>query len=160
MKDMVSSYVLMSWVFFGFKELMGELQVSLSRFTNKKTSAELHRLRSAMIQAGQIIATSPNYTLPSNWRGLVPKTQPVQQLPTVNGKFQGPPPIHPEILMAGTQLGGGNSNMFWNFHPENWGRFSPILTCSCIFFRWVGEKPPTIMEVYGSDVFFDFGGDF
>ncbi len=22
------------------------------------------------------------------------------------------------------KLGGGNSNIFWNFHPENWGRFT------------------------------------
>ena len=120
---------------------MGKLQVSLSRFTNKKTPAELRRLRSAMIQAGQIVATShdltPKYTLPSNWRGVVPKTQPLQ-LPV---EIPGTPQYTPEILMAGTQLGGGNSNIFWNFHPEIWGRFSPILT----FFlcRWVGEKPPT-----------------
>jgi len=31
-------------------------------------------------------------------------------------------------------LGGGNSNIFY-FHPETWGRFSPILTS--IFFKWV-----------------------
>ena len=30
---------------------------------------------------------------------------------------------------------------FRGFHPENWGRFSPILTM--IFFKGVGEKPPT-----------------
>ena len=29
----------------------------------------------------------------------------------------------------GSFLGGGNSNIF-NFHPENWGRCSPILTIS------------------------------
>ena len=34
-------------------------------------------------------------------------------------------------------LGGGNFKYFWNFHPEAWGRFSPILTN--IFFRWVGS---------------------
>ena len=42
------------------------------------------------------------------------------------------------------RLGGGNS-FFFNFHSENWGRFSPILTI--IFFRWVGEKPPTQTRV-------------
>ena len=30
------------------------------------------------------------------------------------------------------------SKTFWNFHPENWGSVSPILTS--IFFRWVGSK--------------------
>ena len=39
------------------------------------------------------------------------------------------------------ELVGETSNIFWNFHPENWGRFSPILTI--IFFKGVGEKPPT-----------------
>ena len=39
-------------------------------------------------------------------------------------------------------VGGGNFKYFWNFHPENWGRHSPNLTVR-IFFRWVGEKPPT-----------------
>ena len=43
----------------------------------------------------------------------------------------------------GSLLGGGNSNMLY-FHPENWGRKSPILTS--IFFKWVGEKPPTSLR--------------
>ena len=34
------------------------------------------------------------------------------------------------------------SNIFY-FHPEPWGRFSPNFD-GCIFFRWVGENPPTI----------------
>ena len=38
-------------------------------------------------------------------------------------------------------LGDGFKYVFI-FHPKNWGRFSPILTS--IFFRWVGEKPPTL----------------
>ena len=31
--------------------------------------------------------------------------------------------------LANTILGGG-FKYFWNFHPELWGRFSPILTCA------------------------------
>ena len=31
------------------------------------------------------------------------------------------------------QLGGGNSNLFFDFHPESWGRFPFWL----IFFNWV-----------------------
>ena len=38
-------------------------------------------------------------------------------------------------------LGGGHSNIFWNFHPEDWGFMESKLTS--IFFKWVGEKPPT-----------------
>ena len=29
---------------------------------------------------------------------------------------------------------------FWNFHPETWGFM--IQFDGCIFFKWVGEKPP------------------
>ena len=35
------------------------------------------------------------------------------------------------------------TQIFVYFHPENWGRFSPISTVRIIFFKWVGEKPPT-----------------
>ncbi len=38
-------------------------------------------------------------------------------------------------------LGGGNSNILGNFHPDTWGFM--IQFDGCIFFRWVGEKPPT-----------------
>ena len=55
-------------------------------------------------------------------------------------------PIEPKIWMnkVGQRryLGGGNSNIFWNFHPENWGRFSTHFD-EVIFFKGVGEKPPT-----------------
>jgi len=37
-------------------------------------------------------------------------------------------------------LGGGNSNIFFYVHPENWGKgfhFDFV-----IFFKGVGEKPP------------------
>ena len=37
--------------------------------------------------------------------------------------------------------GGGSSQIFLIFRPDPWGRFSPIFTS--IFFKWVGEKPPT-----------------
>ena len=37
-------------------------------------------------------------------------------------------------------LGGGNSNMFFYFHPDPWGKL--IQFDYRIFFRWVGEKPP------------------
>ena len=26
------------------------------------------------------------------------------------------------VVKCSENLGGGNSNIFWNFHPENWGR--------------------------------------
>ena len=31
-------------------------------------------------------------------------------------------------------VGGGNSNIFWNVHPENWGEWSNLTSR---FFRWV-----------------------
>ena len=36
---------------------------------------------------------------------------------------------------------GGDFKYFWNFHPENWGRFAPIFDYR-IFYRWV-VQPPT-----------------
>ena len=44
-------------------------------------------------------------------------------------------------------LGGGNSNIFWNFHPDPW-RNDPnwyfyFHSPSYIFVRWVGKQPPT-----------------
>ena len=38
-------------------------------------------------------------------------------------------------------LGGGDSNIFGNFHPDPWGRWTHF--DGRIFFKWVGEKPPT-----------------
>ena len=38
-------------------------------------------------------------------------------------------------------LGGGNSNIFY-FHPENWGRFPPNLTCA-FFSDGLVIQPPT-----------------
>ena len=32
-------------------------------------------------------------------------------------------PSH-ELMKVMVQLGGGNSNIFWNFHPETWGRWT------------------------------------
>ena len=41
-------------------------------------------------------------------------------------------------------LGGGNSNIFWNFHPENWGRFSTHFDDhNQIFQRGWNVQPPT-----------------
>ena len=40
------------------------------------------------------------------------------------------------------QPSGGNSKDFLNFHPEPWGKKSTQFDLR-IFFRWVGEKPPT-----------------
>lgn len=40
-------------------------------------------------------------------------------------------------------LGGGNSNRFWNFHPESMGKWFPILTS--IFFKGL-VRPPTSKE--------------
>jgi len=34
------------------------------------------------------------------------------------------------------------THMFFYVHPETWGRFSSHFE-GCIFFKWVGEKPPT-----------------
>ena len=34
-------------------------------------------------------------------------------------------------------LGGGNSNMSWNFHPERWGRWNHFDYIIC--FKWVGS---------------------
>ena len=55
--------------------------------------------------------------------------------------------IQAQLLKGSNQrvveLGGGNSNIFY-FHPETWGRFSPILTS--IFFKGVNQwryKVPT-----------------
>ena len=48
--------------------------------------------------------------------------------------------IWPELL------GGGNSNIFWNFHPEAWGRFSPILTLTCAYFSNGLKQPPTRLD--------------
>ena len=36
------------------------------------------------------------------------------------GQVEGATPTVPGTL----NLGGGNSNIFWNFHPENWGRWT------------------------------------
>ena len=36
-------------------------------------------------------------------------------------------------VMSDARLGGGNSNIFWNFHPENLGN-DPLTS---IFFKWV-----------------------
>ena len=50
-------------------------------------------------------------------------------------------------------LGGGNSNIFWNFHPDPW-RNDPnwyfyFHSPSYIFVRWVGKQPPTsLYDVY------------
>ena len=44
------------------------------------------------------------------------------------------------IKMIIYKLGGGNSHIFGIFIPKI-GEDEPILTS--IFFRWVGEKPPT-----------------
>ena len=38
------------------------------------------------------------------------------------------------------RLGGGNSNVFWIFHPENWGRWFPIWRSH--IFSIVGKQPP------------------
>ena len=38
------------------------------------------------------------------------------------------------ILDFRSNLVGGNSNIFWNFHPENWGRWTHFWL---IFFKWV-----------------------
>jgi len=42
-------------------------------------------------------------------------------------------------------VGGWFQICFFNVHPENWGRFSPILTFAYLF-KGVGEKPPTRNE--------------
>ena len=47
------------------------------------------------------------------------------------------------------QHGGGNSNIFWKFHPENWGAniFSELKPATCLLlffvvfcFFWVGDS--------------------
>ena len=45
--------------------------------------------------------------------------------------------IKTHLLVSGSiNLGGGLvSNMFWNFHPDPWGRLFPILTVAHIFER-------------------------
>ena len=52
-------------------------------------------------------------------------------------------------------LGGGNSNIFWEFSSRSLGKWSNLTS---IFFRWVGEKPPTshIVVVYGRCFFLRF----
>ena len=42
-------------------------------------------------------------------------------------------------------LGGGTSNIFWNFHPKTWGKMNPNLT-NIFFFRlgWFNHQP--VME--------------
>ena len=40
-------------------------------------------------------------------------------------------------------LGGGNSNIFWNVHPENWGNDSHFDS----YFS-VGLKPPTRLDSF------------
>ena len=47
---------------------------------------------------------------------------------------------------AKTILGGGFKD-FWNFHPENWGRF-PIWL---IFFKWVGSTPTSHVFGHGKE---------
>ena len=65
--------------------------------------------------------------------------------PTFPSFFEGYNPytggLKPSFFMGtwGPKVVGGNSNMFY-FHPENWGRFSTILTIYMIFFKGVGEK--------------------
>ena len=51
------------------------------------------------------------------------------------------PSTNPNGKGFSLSLVGGNSNIFWNFHPYFLGEDEAILTC--IFFKWVGEKPPT-----------------
>ena len=60
-------------------------------------------------------------------------------------------------------LGGGNSYIF-GFHPEPWGKDDPQFDLR-IFFKWVGEKPPTslgggfkyflFLPLFGEDSHFD-----
>ena len=50
-------------------------------------------------------------------------------------------------------LGGGNSNIFWEFAPRKLGKI-PILTV-CIFFRGVGEKPLNHQLVRSSSQLFE-----
>ena len=38
--------------------------------------------------------------------------------------------------------GGGCFKYFCDFHPKNWGRWTEF-DFRIIFFKWVGEKPPT-----------------
>ena len=38
------------------------------------------------------------------------------------------------LLLSGQKLGGGNSNIFWNFHPDPWG--FTIQFDDLIFFKW------------------------
>ena len=38
-----------------------------------------------------------------------------------------------KMLSRNWNLGGGNSNIFWNFHPEIWGRWTQF--DGCIFFE-------------------------
>ena len=50
-----------------------------------------------------------------------------------------------EFRSLSEKLGGGNSNIFWNFHPYYLGKIFTHFD-GCIFFKWVGEKPPSLIK--------------
>ena len=49
-----------------------------------------------------------------------------------------------------TKLGGGNSNIFGNFHPEILGKMNPILTCAYFSDGLEKNQQPAIIETNSS----------
>ena len=74
------------------------------------------------------VFTTPSLLFPERWSQLSQKKTNHQIISNSNGKVMNIHcPSHGVLfgfLGKGSRihfLGGGNSNIFWNFHPENWG---------------------------------------
>ena len=50
----------------------------------------------------------------------------------MDGNFEG----RNSLTKSASPVGGGNSNKFWKFHPENWRKMNPLTS---IFFQMDGS---------------------
>ena len=105
------------------KQIYRELEVVWERVLVVSGAVDVNELKSLDPKSGENGDTSPTqarHSAPGSRRGGFRKIYGESKGTGPNAKDQG------VKAFWKTYLGGGNSNIFWNFHPENLGKMNPF----------------------------------